>query len=169
MTELSDLVKLVDKAIGIERNASDYYSRASLLVQSPDGKKTLNWLAEFEKGHEARLIARRTALIEESGGSLDAFPEPGTVTSVSEADQSKEMSSNLSDTEIIMLAIENEDRIKTFYEKKSERLPDGELKDLFLVLMREEDRHIKILIDQRKHLEVNRIWGDLDEIAKKYQ
>jgi len=169
MDDIVKLVGILDKAIVMERNAVKFYRRAADYVPSEAGKKILLWLSDFEKGHVKRLEDRRTRLIEESGIPASKFPPTQFETELSETTGSQEIGPEMSEGDIIMVAVANEERGYDYYQRKLSHIPEGPGRDLFETLMKEEKRHINILIDQRKHLEVNRIWGNFDEIVKGFK
>jgi rubrerythrin len=166
--ELQKLIKVVDKAIMMERNARTFYLHAARRVDAVEGKKMFEWLADFEAGHESRLMARRRDLF--SHPAMEGVaPYPVQDDSLSEA-KPVEVSSEPSDTQVLMIAIENEQIAKSYYEANGAHSVDEELKIAFQRMANEEERHIKILSEQLKHLQVDRFWVDLaafDETKKR--
>jgi len=165
-TKILEVLKIVDKAISFERNAQRFYKRVSELVESAEGKKTFLWLADFEKSHEARLKSRRSDLVNSPILAGVTVPVSFENTSMSEADTTGELDADISDTDIIIMAIRNEERIRSYYERKLSHVEDPELAEIFGHLMKEEARHKKILQDQMQHIEINHRWGNLESIVQ---
>ncbi len=160
---LIKVVRLLDKGIAMEMHARDFYAAAARKTGSPQGRKLFEWLAQFEVGHKARLEGKRKEILSHPALKGVETKEVGDYD-VSEADESVALPSNPTDIDILKIALENERRAYAFYQKKITFSTDALLKEMFNTMAREEERHIKILSDQRKHLEVNRIWGDLQLI-----
>ncbi len=168
LEEITRLIKTIDKAISMERHARSFYEVASERIQSAEGSKILRWLADFEDAHHARLTTKRDEFLQEIHDNESDYPPPEITSGLSETGPDSLVDDSLTETEILMLAIENEKRAQSFYERKSNAAGHGPLKDLLLELMREEERHIKILVDQHRHIEINRVWGSLEEVQKQY-
>ncbi len=54
--------KLLEIAIAKEREAADFYAEAALRAVDPSGKRVLEYLAEFERGHERLLKTEYDAI-----------------------------------------------------------------------------------------------------------
>lgn len=160
-----NLIRILDNAILMERNASFFYINAAKRVKSDEGKKMFEWLANFESGHEARLISRRRDIF--SHPAMEGIPHfpVEDQRGQSEARQTQ-ISDEPSDTEVLMVAIDNEKIAKTYYETEAEKISDKEMVTVFLNMAKDEERHIKILSEQLNHLQVERFWLDLAAFDK---
>ena len=69
-----------------------------------------------------------------------------------------------SDVDVLKLAIEGERKAYTFYSRKFTHAAQDTVKTMFETMANEEDRHIKILTEMRRHLQIEGIWGDLEAI-----
>lgn len=54
--------KLLEMAIEKEREAAEFYSEAAFKATDPSGKRVLEYLAEFERGHERLLQTEYEAI-----------------------------------------------------------------------------------------------------------
>ena len=167
--EIQKLIKVVDKAVMMERNAQIFYLQAARRVNAVEGKKMFEWLAQFEANHESRLMARRKDLFSHpTMAGVTTYPvEEGSLSEAKPVNVPAEPS----DTEVLMIAIENEQIAKAYYEAEAEHSVDEELKITLKRMAADEDRHTKILSEQLKHIQVDRFWMDLaafDE-SKKHQ
>jgi len=164
-----ELMKVIDKAIAMERNTRSFYLNASGHVDSVEGKKVLRWLADFEKSHESRLKSRREMILADPVLAGIKIESSKISTELSEAGLDPEIEEGLTDTEIVVRAMEFEKKAGDFYSRKASFAPEGPIRDLFLDLHKEEERHLKILEGQHQHLSVKRMWNNLDSIIRDTQ
>jgi rubrerythrin len=166
--EIIKMIKVIDKAILMERNARSFYQTAAHKVESSEGKKMFQWLADFEAGHESRLMTRRNELFAHPFmEGVGSFPV-GEGQSMSEA-RPIELPMEPSDTDVLMIAIQNENVARSYYQLKGSSAPDDSVKATFEHLAADEEKHIRILSEQLKHLQVERFWLDLasfDDVKK---
>jgi rubrerythrin len=165
---LLKLVRVIDKAIGMERNAQIFYRNAAQKVESVEGKKMFQWLASFESGHEARLMIRRKELF--AHPSMEAIPQYA-IDEVAELSEARpiELPESPSDIDVLMIGIQNEVTAQSYYQLKAQYMSDDSLKNTFERMAQEEERHVRILSEQLKHLQVEEFWLDLaafDEARK---
>ncbi len=160
---LINVVRLLEKGISMERHARDFYARAARKTKSEQGKRMFEWLAQFEVGHKARLEAKKQEILNHPALKGAEIPKLGEYE-VSETGSSMELSGEPTDTEILKIAIENEKRAYSFFQKKITHTDDELLLGMFETMAREEEKHWKILQDQLNHLQIDHVWGTLDEI-----
>jgi rubrerythrin len=158
------MIKAVDKSISLERNAEKFYTLAAVRTRNETGRAMFEWLARFERSHQSRLLKKRGELM---GHSSITEPIPiDDSLELSEADAKAELRPDVTDIEVLKLAIGNERRAITFYERKITSSPDESVKAMFRSMAREEEKHIRILTDQLNHLQLDRIWGDMESLEK---
>jgi len=162
---LLKVLRLLDKGIAMERNARDFYALAARKTKSPDGKKLYDWLANFEIGHKKRLEAKAKQIMKHKALKGVEVPPLGEFD-VSEASWKDAFPENPTDSDILKMAIGNEKRGYSFYQKKITFTEDEVLLRMLQTLAGEEERHIQILTEQLKALKENRIWLTMDEIEK---
>jgi rubrerythrin len=162
---LLKIVRLLDKGIAMETHARDFYAAAARRSEAPQGKRMFEWLAQFEAGHKARLEAKRNDFAEHA--ALAGVRTPVLEDyDVSEADESVKLPENATDMDVLKLGIDNELRAYAFYEKKYTYATDESLRAMLDTMARDEDKHIKILREQLEHLELNRVWAEMDKLEK---
>ncbi len=164
-----ELIKIIDKAIMMEHNAQAFYRTASRNTQSPEGKKMFEWLVGFEANHEAKLQAKRDELLTLPPMEGVAPPPLDEDFLLSEASQGTKLPPKPSDVDVLKLAIEGEQRAYSFYNRKFTHAADDHIKTMFQTMANEEERHIKILSEMRRHLQVEGIWMDLEDADKATQ
>jgi len=162
---LIKVLRLLDKGIAMERNARDFYAQSARITKSPDGKKLFEWLASFEIGHKKRLEAKAKEIMKHKALKGAEVPPLGHFD-VSEASWKDTFPENPTDSDILKMAIGNEKRGYSFYQKKITFTEDALLLQMLETLASEEERHIKILTEQLKSLKENRIWLTMDEIEQ---
>jgi len=162
---LVNVVRLLDKGISMERNARDFYSGAARNTKSKAGKKLFEWLAQFEVGHKNRLEAKKQEILEHPALKGVDIPKLGNYE-VSEASEGSKLSTDATDIEILKMAIENEKRAYSFFQKKITHTDDELLVAMFETMSGEEEKHIKILQDQLHRLQIDHIWGTMDDIEQ---
>ncbi len=162
---LVKIIRTLDKGIIMERNARNFYAAAARVTKSDEGRKLFEWLANFEVGHKHRLEAKREEILHHpalEGVEIQALGE----YKVSEADWNPNLSDNSSDQEILKLALENEKRAYTFFQKKITIAQDELMKQLFETLAREEEKHMEILNEQLKSITMKDRWVTFEEIER---
>ena len=162
---LLQMVKVLEKGIAMEMNASEFYAAAAKRTDSPQGKMMFEWLSQFEMGHKARLEAKKRDLLAHESLRGVKPPELG-VYDVSEAHEPPYLPENPTDVDVLKAAIGNEKKAYAFYQRKLTYSGDPSLKAMFDTMAREEEKHIKILREQLGHLEVNRMWREMENLEK---
>jgi rubrerythrin len=159
---LDAILKILNKGIAMERNAKSFYLSAAGKVNSVAGKNMLKWLADFESGHEVRLKARKDDLIERMKRTGQSDKEMGKYE-LSEISDSKTVTPDMSEIDILKFAIASEKKAYTFFQHKISSTVEPSLSALFKELAAEEDDHIRIVTEQLEHLKKTQIWMDVNE------
>jgi rubrerythrin len=165
---LLEMIKTLDKAISMEKHARDFYAEAARKTDSEQGKKMFNWLAQFESGHKARLESKRNDFASHSalaGTELPGLGEYG----VSETGGPIKMPEDATDLQILKIAIENEMKAYSYYQRKLTHARDESVKAILKKLAGDEEKHMQILRDQAGHIEVNRMWTEMEELDRQIQ
>jgi len=162
---LIDLIKTLDKAISMEKHARDFYAEAARRTDAEQGKKMFNWLAQFESGHKARLEAKRKDFATHSALDSDDVPNLDDYE-LSEASNSIEIPEDATDIQLLKIAIENEMKAYSYYQRKLTHARDESVKAMLKKLAEDEEKHMQILRDQAGHIEVNRMWTEMEELDR---
>ena len=85
---------------------------------------------------------------------------------LSEADLNVNFDPDITDIEILRLAMLNERRIITYYKRKALAPVEESIRELYRELVNEEERHIKIINDQIQSLQTDKIWKNIREIEE---
>jgi rubrerythrin len=171
-TEIRDaiisMVKILDKGIMMEHNARTFYLNAATNVKQKQGKILLEWLADFESGHEARLQKKKKELLDHAVMQDYKLSELGEYA-VSETGSAISLPNEPTETDILKVALENEKKAYMFFQKKISFANDPTIEAMFKEMAHEEQRHIEILDEQLKSLKSKQMWVDMqefDEIMK---
>ncbi len=162
---LLQVIRMLDKGIAMERNARNFYAAAARKSGSETGRRMFEWLAQFEIGHKARLEARREEILTHPALKGVDIPALGDYE-VSETNEAIEMLDSYSDADILAIAIENEKRAYSFYQKKITYSDDLILLQMLETMAGEEDKHIKILTEQLNNIKLNQMWGEMEDLEK---
>ena len=135
MTPEHSLQGIIEMAAAKEADAHEFYMEAAGNAENPGAKALLKELAEEELSHKDRLLA------------LDVASQPGPGheevqgLGISEFLVEKPIQTNASFQDIMIYAMKREERAERFFTDLSAARPDGDLKQLFLVLRDEETKH----------------------------
>jgi len=160
-----DIIKTLDKAISMEKHARDFYADAARRTDSEQGKKMFNWLAQFESGHKSRLEAKRNDFTAHSS-LKDADVSGPDEYDLSETGGPIKVPENPTDLDILKIGLENEMKAYSYYQRKMTHSADDSVRHLLDTLAKDEEKHMKILRDQIDHLEVNRMWTEMEELDR---
>lgn len=162
---LLEMIKTLDKAISMEKHARDFYAEAARKTDSEQGKKMFNWLAQFESGHKARLESKRNDFVSHSALVGAKLSDPDGYE-ISETGGPIKMPEDVTDLQILKIAIENEMKAYSYYQRKMTHANDESVKAILKKLSEDEEKHMQILRDQAGHIEVNRMWTEMEELDR---
>lgn len=162
------LIKIIDKGIMMETNAREFYLKAALKVSSKEGREMLRWLAEFEEGHKLRLLNKRQQLLNHP--IMMNEPVPGIPNlALSEASNEVIIGTDASDIQILKIALENEKRAYSFFQRKITYSDDPSTRTLFEEMANDENRHMRIIREQIDHIKRTKMWADFKEYEDKFK
>lgn len=164
--QILELIKILDKGIMMEHNAQAFYRTAASNTGSPQGKKMFEWLVNFEANHEEKLMAKREELLGHPDMKGVKPPPLDEDYKISEASSLSSLPPKPSDVDVLKVAIEGEQRAYAFYTRKFTHAASESVKTMFETMAKEEEKHIKILSEMRRHIQVEGIWMDLEEADK---
>jgi rubrerythrin len=156
-TEREDL-KAVKVAMEAEKEAAQFYSKASKKTRDPKGRDMLQQLAEFEMNHYQRLKDLSKSLQEKgewilySGTSFKKKSIPLKMEKPKGQEQ-------LTDMDALKIAIREEKKAQAYYRSMAELTKDPRGKDMYKRLANEEALHEKVLNDQYYSLHNTGLWS----------
>ena len=158
------MIKVLDKAIQMEKNASAFYSAAASKVNSREGKKMFDWLSKFEQSHLMKLEKEKKVLLRHDSMAGYKVENKSGDTGLSEADESSVIKPETSDEEILKRAIYSERKAYSFYQRKMTATENPSVRKLLGEFSKEEDKHIRILNEQLKSIRTDRLWKEFTEL-----
>ncbi len=148
---MSDITKeMLDsilRAMEIEKETFDYYTRAEQKTFNKEGKRVFHWLARTEEQHYLKLSELYAAL---SNGERWVFYGGSTIEL--EPDGGGQIGFDTGDREALELAMEIEKKGIAYFQELLEKTADPEGRSMLTTLISEEREHLKIISDRHKQL-----------------
>ena len=127
--------EVLDYAIDQEQQAADFYASFAARAEKAGMKKLLLEFAEEEKHHKERLLAAKT-------GERKLTPEKQVLDlKVSDYLVEVDASDNISFQDALIVAMKKERAAFKLYSDMAERVPDSNLRQVFVGLAKEEAKH----------------------------
>ena len=129
----------LNRALSLEEESFELYTRAQKLVTSPNSKKLLQGIAEEELMHKTKIMdaLKDERHITELGSVGGVLPETGIMDFVEDTKLSRDADYQ----DILIYAGKREAQTYKYYSELSERLAVSEVGNLFARLAREELSH----------------------------
>jgi len=127
--------EILDYAIDQEQQAADFYASVAARAEKPGMKKMLLEFAGEEKRHKERLLAVKS-------GERKLTPEKEVLDlKVSDYLVEIDAGENISYQDALIVAMKRERAAFRFYSDMAEKLSEGNLKQVFIGLAKEEAKH----------------------------
>jgi rubrerythrin len=148
MEDMKDqMARAIEMALAHELEAELFYTEASRLYDPGEARATFSFLAKEEAKHRQELAGRFRDLIEELGLREKTSPEAfmDDLRPRVEEKLSQLKLPELGSRDILELALSEERRAKDLYSLNASIFTEPKLKQLFSMLAKEEEEHIKTL------------------------
>jgi rubrerythrin len=127
--------EVLDYAIDQEQQAADFYASFAARAEKAGMKKLLLEFAEEEKSHKERLLAVKT-------GERKLTPKKEVLDlKISDYLVEVDASDNISFQDALIVAMKKERAAFQLYSDMAERVPDSNLRQVFVGLAKEEAKH----------------------------
>ena len=127
--------EILDYAIDQEQQAADFYASFATRAEKAGMKKMLLEFAEEEKRHKERLLAVKT-------GERKLTPQKEVLDlKVSDYLVEVDASGNISYQDALIVAMKRERAAFALYSAMAEKVPDSNLRQVFVGLAKEEAKH----------------------------
>ncbi len=127
--------EVLDYAIDQEQQAADFYASFAARAEKAGMKKLLLEFAEEEKRHKERLLAAKT-------GERKLTPEKEVLDlKVSDYLVDVDAGDNISFQDALIVAMKRERAAFKLYNDMAEKVPDTNLRQVFVGLAKEEAKH----------------------------
>lgn len=141
MSENKALLDAIMRAIELEKETFDFYTKAEQKTFNSEGKKVFKWLARNEESHYMRLNDLYKSLHESGrwvfygGATIDLEP----------ADESGKVTFDTDDRKALEIALDIEKKSRDYYKKLLVETTDSEGRLMLEALMAEEEEHISVI------------------------
>lgn len=144
MTDVTkDELDAILRAMEIEKETFDYYTRAEQKTFNPGGKKIFRWLARSEEQHYLKLTELYNSL---SNGERWVFY--GGTTIELDPEGSSQVGFDTGDREALELAMEIEKKGIAYFGELLERTPDPAGRSMLTTLLEEETEHLRVITEK---------------------
>jgi len=144
-----EILDAIMRAMDIEKDTFDFYTRAEQKTFDQGGKRIFRWLARTEEAHYLKLSELYSAL-EESGRWV--FYGGSTISLEEACPDNSCVGSNTGDMEALELAMEIEKKGIAYYQDLAEKTADPDGKGMLLTLAGEEVEHLRVITDKYNQL-----------------
>jgi len=137
------------RALELEKETFDYYTRAEQKTFDPGGKRIFRWLARTEEVHYLKLSELYSAL--EEGGRW-VFYGGSTFTLESEEPGEKQIGFSTDDLEALKIGMDIETKGIAYYDELALMTGDPDGKKMLLQLREEEVEHMRVITEKYNQL-----------------
>jgi rubrerythrin len=137
------------RAMEIEKETFDYYTKAEQKTFNPGGKKVFHWLARTEEAHYLKLNELYTSLHE---GGRWVFYGGSTIELEPDGPGEKHVGFDTGDREALEIAQEIEKKGIAYYGELINKTADPDGKGMLQTLLDEEREHLRVITDKLSQL-----------------
>jgi rubrerythrin len=154
--------------IEIESKGLKFYTNALKKVTDPKGKQTLKYLGDEEKDHLKFMTDLKNSFQKKGAGvknilekKIQAKSKPKIFPKLGEF--LEEVAEYRGDEKILEEAAEIEERSIQFYRDSAIGLKDEKNREIFNILIREEEGHLKLIEQMKDYMVLHGVWSGLEE------
>jgi rubrerythrin len=140
-----EILDAIMRAMEIEKDTFDFYTRAEQKTFDRDGKRIFHWLAKTEEAHYLQLSELYKTL-EESGRWV--FYGGSTISLEEECPGSGCVGFDTNDLEALEIAIGIEKKGIAYYEDLAAKTDDPDGKGMLMTLRDEEIEHLRVITEK---------------------
>lgn len=144
-----EMLDAVMRAMEIEKETFDFYTRAEQKTFNPSGKRIFRWLAKSEEVHYLKMTELYSSL--QDGGRW-VYYGGSTINLEPEGEGEKAVGFNTDDKEALEIAMEIEKKAMSYFEDLERNTSDPEGKGMFRTLITEEQGHHRIIMEMYNSL-----------------
>jgi len=137
------------RALEIEKETFDYYTRAEQKTFDPGGKRIFRWLAKTEEVHYTKLSELYSSL--EEGGHW-VFYGGSTISLEAEEPGEKQVGFTTGDLEALEIGMDIENKGIAYYDELALKTGDPDGKKMLLKLREEEVEHLRVITEKYNQL-----------------
>ena len=150
MSENKEMLDAIMRAMELEKETFDFYTKAEHSTFNPAGKRIFKWLAKTEEGHYIKLTELYSSLHESGrwvfyGGSTFELAPAG--------DDEHKVTFDTGDVEALRIAQDIEKRGMAYYDELIAKISDPDGKAMLTTLRDEEVEHLRVVTEKMQELE----------------
>lgn len=149
MSDNKEILDAIMRAMELEKETFDFYTKAEHKTFNPAGKRIFKWLAKTEEGHYIKLTELYNSL-HESGRWV--FYGGATCELAPAGDDEHQVTFATDDIEALKIAQGIEKRGMAYYEELIARISDPDGKAMLETLRNEEIEHLRIVDEKLQEL-----------------
>ena len=139
-----EMLDAVMRAMEIEKETFDFYTRAEQKTFNLSGKRIFRWLAKSEEVHYLKMTELYSSL--QDGGRW-VFYGGSTINLEPEGEGENAVGFNTGDKEALEIAMQIEKKAMSYFEELERSTSDPEGKGMFRTLITEEQEHHRIIME----------------------
>ena len=132
------------RAMEIEKETFDFYTRAERKTFNPEGKRIFRWLARSEESHYLKLTELYKALDAEGRWVFFA----GSTIALEPEGENAGVGFETSDVDALRLAMEIERKAIAYFDDLLTKTDDPGGKSMIEMLRREEEEHLRVISEK---------------------
>ena len=148
-THHKEMLDAVMRAVEIEKETFDFYTRAEQKTFNPAGKRIFRWLAKSEEVHYLKMSELYNSL---NTGGRWVFYGGSTISLEPEGEGEKGVGFDTDDREALEIALGIEKKAISYFEELERNTTDPEGKSMFRTLIAEEQDHHRIITEKYQAL-----------------
>src|SRR6185369_15801397 len=149
MSDNKEILDAIMRAMELEKETFDFYTKAEHKTFNPAGKRIFKWLAKTEEGHYLKLTELYNSL-HESGRWV--FYGGATFELAPAGDDEHQVTFATDDIEALKIAQDIEKRGMAYYEDLISKISDPDGKAMLETLRNEEIEHLRIVSEKLQEL-----------------
>ncbi len=144
-----EILDAIMRAMEIEKETFDYYTKAQQKTFDPSGKRIFSWLARTEEEHYLKL-SELYGSMEESGRWV--FYGGSTISLEPESPDAKEIGFSTGDLEALEIGMDIEKKGIAYFDELVRKTADPDGKKMLQKLLEEEREHLRVIAEKYSQL-----------------
>ncbi len=147
MNDRKEMLDAVMRALELEKETFDFYTRAEQKTFNPAGKRIFRWLARTEEEHYLKLTELFNSL--DQGGRW-VFYGGTTISLEPDGPGEKQIGFDTSDREALEIAMDIEKKGIAYFDDLARKTSDPDGRGMLETLRDEEKEHLRIIAEKYK-------------------
>ncbi len=137
-----EMLDAIMRAIEMEKETFDFYTRAEHKTFNPDGKRIFRWLARTEEEHFLKLSELYNSLDQ---GERWVFYGGSTIDLEPETEECRKVGYDTDNLTALEIAMEIEKKGLAYYEELAGKTADPDGRSMLETLKGEETEHLRVI------------------------